>query len=58
MEDLRRVFSKYGPIKDIKVIKDPNTQQSKGFAYVLYERVNDATKAITNLDGTKPFNEW
>jgi RNA recognition motif. (a.k.a. RRM, RBD, or RNP domain) len=45
-DDLRRVFVKFGPIKDIKVIKDPQTNCSKGFAYILYENIEDANKAI------------
>ena len=49
-EDLRKVFSKYGRVKDIKVIKDALTQNSKGFAYILYESVEEADRAIDNLD--------
>jgi len=40
------------------VIRDPQTKQSKGFAYVLYERVGDATLAIEYLDNTRQFNDW
>jgi RNA recognition motif-containing protein len=49
-DDLRRVFVKYGPIEDIKVIKDPLTLVSKGFAYILFKNVDDATKAIEQVD--------
>jgi len=49
-EDLRRVFGKYGHIVDIKVIKDPVTNNSKGFAYILFEKVEDATRSIECLD--------
>jgi transformer-2 protein len=57
-DDLRKVFVKYGPILDIKVIRDPQTKHSKGFAYVLFERVSDANRAIENLDDAKIFNDW
>lgn len=57
-DDLRRVFAKYGPILDIKVIRDPVTKNCKGFSYVLFERVSDATRAIENLDNVKVFNDW
>ena len=49
-EDLRRVFDKFGPIIDIKVIKDHVTTNSKGFAYILYEKIDDASRAIESLD--------
>ncbi len=49
-EDLRKVFDKYGKILDIKVIKDSLTNNSKGFAYILFEKIEDATDAIQNLD--------
>lgn len=44
------MFSKYGRVKDIRVIKDALTQNSKGFAYILYESVEEADRAIDNLD--------
>ena len=49
-DDLKRVFGKYGQILDIKVIKDPVTTNSKGFAYILFDKVDDATRAIDCLD--------
>ena len=57
-EDLKRVFSKFGAILDVKVIRDLVTKNSRGFAYVLFERVGDATKAIESLDNAKVFNDW
>ncbi|CDW88102.1 rna-binding protein [Stylonychia lemnae] len=57
-EDLRRVFVKFGPISEIKVIRDPVTKNSKGFAYVLFDRISDAQRAIENLDNAKVFNDW
>jgi RNA recognition motif-containing protein len=57
-EDLKRVFSKYGTILDIKVIRDLITKNSRGFAYVLFERISDANRAIESLDNAKVFNDW
>ncbi len=57
-EDLRRVFDKFGPIIDIKVIKDHVTTNSKGFAYILYEKIDDASRAIESLDNQRVFNDW
>jgi RNA recognition motif-containing protein len=57
-DDLKKVFSKYGRIKDIKVIKDALTQNSKGFAYILFETIEEADRAIDNLDNQRVFNDW
>lgn len=57
-DDLKRVFEKYGTILDIKVIKDPATNNSKGFAYILFDKVDDAQNAIANLDNQRVFNDW
>ena len=57
-DDLQRVFSKYGQIQDIKVIKDPVTNNSKGFAYILFKNVEDATNAVEGLDNQRVFNDW
>ena len=40
------------------MIKDPQTNNSKGFAYILFKNVDDATKAIQALDNQQVFNDW
>ncbi len=40
------------------MIRDPITKNSRGFAYVVYEKVGDAERAIENLDNQKIFNDW
>ena len=35
-EDLRRIFGKYGPIRDIYIPLDYYTREPRGFAYVQY----------------------
>jgi RNA recognition motif-containing protein len=57
-DDLKRVFSTYGRILDVKVIIDHVTNNSKGFAYILFERVEDASRAISELDNQRVFNDW
>ncbi|CAG9323231.1 unnamed protein product [Blepharisma stoltei] len=52
-DELREIFSKYGTIKDMRIIKDPFTQESRGFGFVTYEKVEDAGEAIKNLDKTE-----
>eukprot|EP00347_Sterkiella_histriomuscorum_P004026 403362029 len=56
--DLLKTFEKYGKILEVKVIRDHITKNSKGFAYVLYERSSDAQRAIEGLDGVRVYNEW
>jgi RNA recognition motif-containing protein len=41
-DELRKLFSSYGAIKDIKIIRDNMTGKCRGFAYVLYEKISEA----------------
>lgn len=50
-EDLTDLFSPYGPITEIKLIKDRDTGRSKGFAFVSFENQTSAQSAL-KLDGT------
>merc|ERR1712168_955346 len=45
-EDLRRIFAKYGPIRDIYIPLDYYTREARGFAYVQYEDIRDAEDAL------------
>ena len=40
--DLRDVFSRYGPISEVKVVFDQQTGRSRGFAFVYFETDTDA----------------
>jgi RNA recognition motif-containing protein len=42
--DLREEFSRFGDIDYVSIVKDRNTKESKGFAYVKYHRVSHAAK--------------
>jgi RNA recognition motif-containing protein len=50
-ETLREVFQKAGNIKSVSVIKDRETGQSRGFAFVEMETADEAQKAISLCDG-------
>ena len=50
-EELRSIFTKYGPISDVYIPLDHYTQKPRGFAYVQYEDVRDAEEALHELDG-------
>ncbi|THH27765.1 hypothetical protein EUX98_g6425 [Antrodiella citrinella] len=44
-QDLRKLFSTYGPVKDIRMILD-DRGQSKGFAFVEFEQAKDAVSGL------------
>ena len=59
-EDLEKTFGQYGPIKNIKLDEDKSiTSETKekikflnrGFGYVLFEKPEDAQKALESLAG-------
>lgn len=50
-EDLRAIFSEAGKIVSVKIITDPYTGQSRGFAFVEMETATEANKAISSLNG-------
>lgn len=40
--DLRKVFSKYGPLADVCIVYDQQSRRSRGFAFVYFESKEDA----------------
>ena len=50
-EALEALFSQYGPIESVVIIKDHETGRSKGFGFVEYQTKEDADKAL-ELNGT------
>ncbi|CAM6102917.1 unnamed protein product [Calypogeia fissa] len=51
-EILRFEFSKYAPIKDLRLVRDKFTQVSRGFAFIHFNTVHEATKALEASNGT------
>ncbi|XP_057508423.1 SUPPRESSOR OF ABI3-5-like isoform X1 [Actinidia eriantha] len=49
---LRYEFSKHAPIKDLRMVRDKFTHVSRGFAFVHFHTVEDATKALESTNGT------
>uniref|UniRef100_A0A8C4WV59 Transformer-2 protein homolog beta n=1 Tax=Eptatretus burgeri TaxID=7764 RepID=A0A8C4WV59_EPTBU len=49
--DLRDVFSRYGPISEVKVVFDQQTGRSRGFAFVYFETDTDAKEAKDRANG-------
>ncbi|KAG7487988.1 hypothetical protein MATL_G00029480 [Megalops atlanticus] len=48
---LEDVFSKYGQISEVVVIKDRETQRSRGFGFVTFENPDDAKDAMLAMNG-------
>lgn len=51
-EHLREAFQEFGSIEYIWVIKDKQTQQNKGIAYVKFQKTSEAANALESLDDT------
>lgn len=52
-EGLREIFSKFGEVKDVRLIKDPPSGRFKRYAFVVMANEEDAQKAIEEMDGTE-----
>ncbi|XP_043577188.1 cold-inducible RNA-binding protein-like isoform X1 [Chiloscyllium plagiosum] len=50
-QSLESVFSKYGQISEVIVIKDRETQRSRGFGFVTFENPDDAKDAMLAMNG-------
>ena len=50
---LLREMEAYGPVKDLKLITDKKTGESKGYAFVEYEREDDMKRAFRAADGMR-----
>lgn len=49
-EDLKEYFEQAGDVKSVKIVKDKDTNQSRGFAFIEMEE-EDIDKAISMFDG-------
>ncbi|EGC38747.1 RNA-binding region-containing protein (RNP-1) [Dictyostelium purpureum] len=58
-DKLREVFSQFGTITSAVVMKDDKATTSKGFGFVCYTSPDEATRAVTEMNGrmigTKPL---
>ncbi|KAG7371482.1 RNP-1 like RNA-binding protein [Nitzschia inconspicua] len=50
---LLREMEHFGPVKDIKLVTDPETGKSKGYAFVEYENEEDMKRAYRAADGMR-----
>ena len=52
-ETLRTIFSAHGEILNLKIIKDRESNRSKGYGFVELSSPSEASQAIEALDGTE-----
>ncbi|KAJ3044977.1 hypothetical protein HDV00_012396 [Rhizophlyctis rosea] len=52
MEDLHKLFEKFGPLSEVHIPIDKLTKKPKGFAFILFLLPEHAVKAYTALDGS------
>lgn len=52
-EALRGAFTSFGEIKDVRVIRDPTTQRSRGFGFIEFNSDEHANAAKSGMDGTE-----
>ena len=51
-ETLQNKFESFGTIESVSIIRDKNTQMSKGFGFVEMDDEIAANKAVSSLHGT------
>eukprot|EP00126_Sphaerothecum_destruens_P003807 Sdes_comp17601_c0_seq1m6857 len=51
--DVICIFSQYGEVVDINLLKDKSTGKSKGFCFIAYEDQRSTILAVDNFNGTK-----
>jgi len=50
--DLETLFGEYGEVSSVKVIVDKYSGRSKGFGFVTMDNQEEASKAVSELQGT------
>lgn len=55
-QDLRTAFEAYGQVDNVTIMRDRDTGQPRGFAFVEMANDEEAQKAITGTNGTQLGN--
>ncbi|KZV50903.1 cold-inducible RNA-binding protein [Dorcoceras hygrometricum] len=50
-DELKRLFSRFGVVKEARLIRDPKTQRHKGFGFVKFESEIEAQNAQKAMNG-------
>ena len=48
-DDLRKVFSEVGVVTEVRLMMNPQTKKNKGFAFLRFETVEQAKRAVAEL---------
>ena len=54
---LRQLFERFGPIENVKIVCDRETQQSRGYGFVKFASAASAQQAINELNGYNILNK-
>jgi RNA recognition motif-containing protein len=54
-QSLSELFSQYGEVTSVRIIKDKETRRSKGYGFVEMANDNEANAAINALNGTEHY---
>lgn len=56
-DDLKEIFSKYGPLEELKLVIDRATGRSRGFCFITFQKQFDAEASLqlndTDINGRK-----
>ncbi len=52
-DGLQSAFGQFGAVRNVSIIRDQATGQSRGFGFVEMENDQEAANAMTNLNGTQ-----
>lgn len=55
-KDLVTIFSQYGIVSHVKLVRDRDTKRSKGFAYLRYRNCQSCVLAVDNFNGIKVYD--
>lgn len=51
LAELQAIFEQWGPLVSCNLALDKDTQKTRGFGFVTFERVEDAERAMQGLNG-------
>ncbi|KAL7988157.1 hypothetical protein Chor_007076 [Crotalus horridus] len=54
-QGLEQHFSSFGPISEVVVIKDKETQRSRGFGFITFANPDHASDAMRSMNGEVRF---